>query len=136
MLCRNRRGQSSLEYTLIITAVIAAVVAMGGYVKRGIQGRVRASSDQIGDQFAITDKSSFTFKRNTYGGVGTHDATASTLTKEDRLKPGTTKAGGSGGDILSNITDAEVVVTKEKDDWYDSVGGKQNIAGDVADPGN
>jgi len=136
MLRRNSKGQSTLEYTLIIAAVVAALVAMAGYVKRGVQGRVRTSSDQIGDQFAIKDNSKFVFKRNTYGGTDAHDDAAYSFTKESRKHPGTVKSGGSGGDILSNMSVGEKIQTKEKDDWYEDGSGKQNIAGDVGDPGN
>ncbi len=48
----NRRGQSTLEYAVLIVVIIAALVAMQVYLKRGIQGRMRESSDQIGDQFS------------------------------------------------------------------------------------
>ena len=136
MLRSNRKGQSTLEYTLIIAAVVAALVAMAGYVKRGVQGRVRSSSDQIGDQFAIKDDSTFVFKRNTYGGTKAHDEAARTTTLETRQHPGTKLAGGSSGDILTDTSVAEIIQTKEKDDWYGAASGKKDIAGDVGDPGN
>ena len=50
MFCR-RRAQSSLEYALLIVAAVAALIAVQVYMKRGIQGRLRASSDQIGSHF-------------------------------------------------------------------------------------
>ncbi len=48
----SKRGQSTLEYAVLIVVIIAALIAMQVYLKRGIQGRMRESSDQIGDQFS------------------------------------------------------------------------------------
>ena len=48
----GKRGQSTLEYAVLIVVIIAALVAMQVYLKRGIQGRMRESSDQIGEQFS------------------------------------------------------------------------------------
>ncbi len=48
----KKRGQSTLEYAVLIVVIIAALIAMQVYLKRGIQGRMRESSDQIGDQFS------------------------------------------------------------------------------------
>ena len=46
------KGQSTLEYAVLIIVIIAALIAMQVYLKRGIQGRMRESSDQIGEQFS------------------------------------------------------------------------------------
>ncbi len=46
------KGQSTLEYAVLIVVIIAALIAMQVYLKRGVQGRMRESSDQIGDQFS------------------------------------------------------------------------------------
>ena len=48
----SHRGQSMVEYTMVIACVIAALVTMQFYVKRAIQGRVRESADTIGEQYA------------------------------------------------------------------------------------
>lgn len=48
----GQRGQSTLEYAVLVVVIIAALIAMQVYLKRGIQGRVRESSDQIGEQFS------------------------------------------------------------------------------------
>jgi len=48
----GKRGQSTLEYAVLIVVIIAALVAMQVYLKRGIQGRTRESADQIGEQFS------------------------------------------------------------------------------------
>lgn len=56
----NKRAQSTLEYALMIAVVVGALVAMQFYVKRGLQGRLRQSSDEIGEQFSPTRTTSLT----------------------------------------------------------------------------
>jgi len=48
----DKNGQSTLEFVVLFVVVIAALVAMQVYLKRGIQGRLRESSDQLGQQFS------------------------------------------------------------------------------------
>lgn len=48
----TKRGQSTLEYAVLIVVIIAALIAMQVYLKRGVQGKFRESSDQIGEQFS------------------------------------------------------------------------------------
>ena len=38
---RNRKGQNTAEYAILIALVIAAAMAIQTYVKRGLQARVR-----------------------------------------------------------------------------------------------
>ncbi|MCX5698288.1 MAG: hypothetical protein NTX01_01115 [Candidatus Omnitrophica bacterium] len=45
MLRRSRKGQSTAEYAIVIGLVIAAVIGMQVYVKRGIQGKIADASD-------------------------------------------------------------------------------------------
>jgi uncharacterized protein (UPF0333 family) len=47
----KKKGQSTLEYVILIGLVIAALIAMGVYMKRGVQGKLRESTDQIGEQY-------------------------------------------------------------------------------------
>ncbi len=48
----KKNGQSTLEYAVLIVVIIAALVAMQVYLKRGVQGKLRESADQIGTQFS------------------------------------------------------------------------------------
>lgn len=45
MFRRNRSGQSTAEYAIVIGLVIAAALAMQVYVKRGLQGKVKDATD-------------------------------------------------------------------------------------------
>lgn len=48
----NKRGQSTLEYGVIIAVVVAALLAMQMYMKRGLQGRLGQAADDVGEQFS------------------------------------------------------------------------------------
>ncbi|MCX5698287.1 MAG: hypothetical protein NTX01_01110 [Candidatus Omnitrophica bacterium] len=51
MLYLRTKAQSTLEYVILIGFVIAALIAMGVYMKRGTEGKLRESADQIGEQY-------------------------------------------------------------------------------------
>lgn len=48
----GRRGQSTVEYAVTIAAVIAALLGMQVYIKRGMSGRLRDAADSLGEQYA------------------------------------------------------------------------------------
>jgi len=50
----TRKGQSTLEYALIIAVVVAGLLLMQHYVRRGYAGRLKSASDDIGDQYDPT----------------------------------------------------------------------------------
>jgi hypothetical protein len=52
MLGARTKGQTTLEVVILIGFVVAALIAMGVYMKRGIQGRLRDSTDQVGEQYS------------------------------------------------------------------------------------
>ncbi len=52
MFSAKTKGQSTLEYVILIGFVVAALIAMGVYMKRGIQGKLRESTDQVGEQYS------------------------------------------------------------------------------------
>ncbi len=51
MLHQREKAQSTVEYAIIIAVVISALLAMQFWMRRGVMGKLRDSSDQIGDQF-------------------------------------------------------------------------------------
>ncbi len=46
----RKRGQGIIEHVLLVGIVVAALLAMSVYIKRGIQGVIRVASDEIGRQ--------------------------------------------------------------------------------------
>ncbi len=51
MLKMRRRGQTTLEYIVVIVILLGALLAMQTYIKRGLQGRMKSSVDELGDQY-------------------------------------------------------------------------------------
>ena len=41
----NKRAQSTAEYVIVLGLIVAAVMAMQTYVKRGFQGRIKDAVD-------------------------------------------------------------------------------------------
>ncbi len=41
-----------MEYAVVITCIVAALLAMQIYIKRGMEGRLRQSADELGQQYA------------------------------------------------------------------------------------
>lgn len=51
-MLRRLKGQSTLEYAMIITVVVGALLAMRYYMTRSVQGKLRESIDNIGEQYS------------------------------------------------------------------------------------
>ena len=49
----QKRGQSALEYAVLVVIIIGALLSIQFYLKRGIQGRLKSSADDIGDQYSV-----------------------------------------------------------------------------------
>ena len=87
----TRRGQSTLEYAILIVVIVAGLIIMQGYVKRAMQGRLRSSSDDIGEQFSpgslsgsLTTTTSRSYTENKLDGTTTTETTA-----QEQLTSGT-----------------------------------------------
>jgi Flp pilus assembly pilin Flp len=48
----QKRGQSTLEYAVLIVVIIGALLTIQVYIKRSIQGRLKQAGDDIGDQYS------------------------------------------------------------------------------------
>ena len=88
----TKKAQTTLEYAVVIICVIAALLAMQVYLKRGFQGRLRGAADSIGEQYA---------PGNTTSDLTTTFSSSSTTTV-------TTSTDAQGRDISTTI-----VVTPE-----------------------
>ncbi len=51
-LLKRKKGQSTLEYAVLIIIVIGALLSVQVYIKRGIQGRLKSAADDIGSQYS------------------------------------------------------------------------------------
>ena len=50
---RWKRGQSTLEYAVLIIIIIGALLSIQVYIKRGVQGRLKQAADDVGDQYSV-----------------------------------------------------------------------------------
>ncbi len=50
---RRKKGQSTLEYAILIIIIIGALLSIQVYIKRGVQGRLKSATDDIGGQFSV-----------------------------------------------------------------------------------
>ena len=48
---QRSQGQSTVEYALLIAFVVAALVAMQFFLRNAMQGRLKQSGEQIGEQW-------------------------------------------------------------------------------------
>jgi Flp pilus assembly pilin Flp len=46
----KKTGQVLIEYTMIIGVIVAILMAMSTMIKRGLQGMIKVTADQIGNQ--------------------------------------------------------------------------------------
>ena len=49
---RRKKGQSTLEYAILIIIIIRPLLSIQVYIKRGVQGRLKSATDDIGEQFS------------------------------------------------------------------------------------
>ena len=50
----TKKGQSILEYAILLAVVIAVLLIMQSFVKRGYQGSLKRSADSMGEQFSAS----------------------------------------------------------------------------------
>lgn len=90
MLRRKLRGQSTLEYVILVGFIVAALIAMGVYMKRGFQGRLKESTDQVGQQYSAGQTTSDYTTRTNVSQTETVNAgvTTTDITQNQQQKTG------------------------------------------------
>ncbi len=106
------RGQSTLEYALIIAVVVGALLAMQVYMKRGMQGKLRESTDEMGGQYSagnVTAKyiTTQTGEKKTIEKFGV-DATGVSRTEVDTAAAVTTTATGANAEKITKTFQQEL----------------------------
>ena len=104
MFCERTKGQTTLEVVMLLGFVVAALIVMSVYMKRGVQGKLRESTDQIGDQYS----------------AGHVESTYLTVTDMEQVENSRAN-GGSSIEIIKNTqtkTGNEVVKSKGSDGVY------------------
>ena len=103
MLRVKTKGQTTLEVVILIGFVTAALIAMGVYMKRGIQGRLRDSTDQVGEQYSAGH-------------------TTGVYTTTTNLNQTETMTAGGGVDTVINTNRQGKTGSEEIANWTDSGG--------------
>ena len=85
MLIRARKklskAQASLEYAALIGVVVGAIILISTYMKRSVEGKLRANADDVGEQYDVAhgtyhyDSSMVDPQEVTYTAMGTESAT-------------------------------------------------------------
>ncbi len=86
----NRKGQSTLEYAMIISIVVAGLLLMQYYVKRGYSGKLKSASDEMGEQYdpnAVT--SNFTINQSSNVSQKVQSGVSTTTHLSDQVSPKT-----------------------------------------------
>jgi len=88
----KRRAQSTLEYALIVAVVVGGLIAMQVYIKRGLQGKLKESADQLGEQYSpgyttgtVTVNTTSSTQEDLASGItSTESTTAQNITSSDQ----------------------------------------------------
>lgn len=103
----RKRAQSTLEYAVLVIVIIGALLSIQTYIKRGVQGRLKSASDDIGDQFSVGNTnvikttSTVSTTMDTFGGAGAQGISRSQLV----------------GNELTNTTDRMQIVNVDQEFW-------------------
>jgi len=102
----QRRGQSTLEYAVLIVVIIGALLTIQVYIKRGVQGRLKSAADDIGDQ---------------YSDGNTNEVKSTTRSSETSEQFGVSAVGVSAtnliGNELTNTTSNSVILNTQQEFW-------------------
>jgi hypothetical protein len=97
---KNERGQSTLEYAVVIMILLGAFLATQTLIRRGVIGRWRASMDEHSEQYDLKEGSSSvreTLLTNSLTRVFSLNAAGGTfLMRQDDLRTQELKTGFEG----------------------------------------
>ena len=99
----QKRGQSTLEYAVLIVVIIGALLTLQVYIKRGVQGRLKSAADDIGDQYSDGNTNAIkTINRSS----STEETFNAGVSSSNLLAPETT-----------NTADNSVIVNAQQEYW-------------------
>ena len=106
----KKKAQSTLEYAILIGVLVAALIAMQVYLKRGYQGKLREGADQMCEQFS-PQHTKYHYQTNSLTNsteelYDQYDANKAATTRTDIRCQTTSKSGN------------EFVRNEEKERWW------------------
>jgi cytoskeletal protein RodZ len=99
----QKRGQSTLEYAVLIVVIIGALLTLQVYIKRGVQGRLKSAADDIGDQYSDGNTNEI---RTTNRTSNTEETFQNGVSSSNLLSPETT-----------NTTQNSIIVNTQQEYW-------------------
>jgi Flp pilus assembly pilin Flp len=100
----NKRGQSTLEYAVLVVIIIGALLTIQVYIKRGVQGRLKSAADDIGDQYSDGNQNMVT---TTQRGGST----------EQIYNAGVANTIWQGNGEITNTTTNSVILNTQQEYW-------------------
>jgi Flp pilus assembly pilin Flp len=100
----QKRGQSTLEYAVLVVVIIGALLTIQVYIKRGVQGRLKSAADDIGDQYSD-------------GNTNEIKTTVRNSSTEETFNAGTSESKIMGNGEITNTTDNSVIVNTQQEFW-------------------
>ena len=100
---RKMKGQSTLEYAVLIIIIIGALLSIQAYIKRGVQGRLKQATDDVGDQFSVGNQ-------NYLRTVNSHSST------RDTFSNGQSVSAILGNEVV-NVTSLSNIINVEQEFW-------------------
>ena len=98
---QRQKGQSTLEYAILIIIIVGALLSIQVYIKRGIQGKLKSSADDIGDQFSP-------------GNTNVIKVMRSTSVSMDTFSKGVTKSELMQDEVTSDTFDSGIINTEQE----------------------
>lgn len=111
----RRRGQSTVEYAVLFAVVVAAVVGMQLYYKRGMQGKLKGVVDTL--NFDTSEKSKALLQYEPYYAKSTYDVTQGSTAQAVVNAGGTVDRTVSREDTTRTGSTSQEVDTKQDDAW-------------------
>lgn len=96
-------GQATLEYAMLVAVIAAAAWGIQNYLRRGIHGRIRTSTDQIGSQW---DAGASTYVARTTFNSQTRETLDNTGVNNSELLQDTVQTTEREEDVTSLVTGA------------------------------
>lgn len=97
------KGQSTLEYAILIIIIIGALLSIQVYIKRGVQGRLKQATDDIGDQFSAGNQN---YWKNTHSHSKTADLFLNGVSTTNMLEP-----------EITNVTTFSNIINVQQEFW-------------------
>jgi cytoskeletal protein RodZ len=99
----QKRGQSTLEYAVLVVVIIGALLTIQVYIKRGVQGRLKSAADDIGDQYSD-------------GNTNQVKTTVRSSNTEETFAHGQSSSNIIGKE-LTNTTENSVILNTQQEFW-------------------